>query len=62
MGENSVIKEDDKIVVVDETEIDETSIIIEDNVDDPSKDGTVPAKDITAEPKLIDEGKVIPQK
>jgi hypothetical protein len=62
MGENSVIKEDDKIVVVDETELDETSIIIEDKVDDPSKDGTVPAKDITAEPKLIDEGKVIPQK
>lgn len=55
-----ITEEEDSIVVVDESKIEETSII-EDNAADNPEDSNVPEINITAEPKLIDEGKV-PQK
>jgi len=54
------VKDEDSIVIVDETEIKESTIIVEDGTGD-ARDKKVKEAEITSEPKLVEEGKV-PQK
>ncbi len=61
LGDNALIKENDSVVLIDETKIEDT-VIVDDSVVEKTEDSKVLGKDVTTEPKLIDEGKVVPQK